>query len=402
MVYKRRPRTDCIEIAARLERLRDDPEGKLLPDGQLARPLNRQEEEFINSERILCKLDFEYYFTRYHQIELDPGVGEQSGIGAPILLESQRRFITLVGRREEQCYAEHAKHKFTQGIRVYVQKVRQVAATATFNAMGLHRMVFWPGTRAFAASLDETRVGELFKRTHLALDKLPFWMKPRVYPDVKDRELGFEPPTSSRMSFQAENQQAGGIGVGTQQDVSHLTEVALWQYPGRINFSFIPSIPKALTTLHVQESTADGMGYWKEVTEAARHGKPGYEDWVYAFIPWYMNRLKWRKIPPSNWVPAEHTIRHADLIERTSPEFFDGQTIRVTVDQLYWWETERARHAQNGELASFLTNYPATPEQSFQSPNQGALPVELIEVMEQDIRMPRGKFEIEVAREAHR
>jgi hypothetical protein len=51
-------------------------------------------------------------------------------------------------------------------------------------------------------------------------------------------------------------------------------------------------------------------------------------------------------------------------------------------------------------LASFLTNYPATPEQSFQSPNQGALPVELIEVMEQDIRMPRGKFEIEVAREA--
>jgi hypothetical protein len=37
-----------------------------------------------------------------------------------------------------------------------------------------------------------------------------------------------------------------------------------------------------------------------------------------------------------------------------------------------------------GELSFFLTNYAATPEQSFQSPNQGALPPETIEVMEQE------------------
>jgi hypothetical protein len=221
-------------------------------------------------------------------------------------------------------------------------------------------------------------------------------MKPKVYPDVKDTELGFEPPVASRISYQAENQQSG-IGVGTQNDVSHLTEVALWQYPGRIRYSFVPSIPKAITTFHVQESTSDGKGnYWHEVTEAARHRRRGYESWVYAFIPYYMNRLKYRSNPPNDWTPADHTLRHAELIERTSPEFFDGMTVHPSREQLYWWEQTRAQHALNGELATFLTNYPATPEQSFQSPSQGALPVELIEQMEMECKDPQ-HYDVEVA-----
>lgn len=396
MEFERVPREQSIDIAAKLERLRFDPRGKMLPDGQLSRPINEAEQKHIESERLLCKIDFEYYMTRYHAMELDPGVGDASGIGAPKLLESQRRYITLLGRREEECHAEHQKHKFTEGILAYFHKVRQVTATATVRALTFHRMIFWPGTRAFAASLDEDRVGELFKRDHLALDNLPFWMKPRLYPDVKDKELGFEAPVSSRISYGQENAQAG-IGTGSQVDVSHLTEVALWQYPGRIRYSFVPSIPKALTTLHIQESTADGKGnYWHEVTEAARHKRRGYESWIYAFIPWYMNRFKYRSIPPSDWSPDENTVRHAELIERTSPEFFDGVTQRPSREQLYWWEKTRAQHALNGELATFLTNYPATPEQSFQSPSAGALPVELIEKMEQRIRVPRAVYEPEI------
>lgn len=386
--YRRLPREDSIEISAKIQRLRYDSGGHLLPDGQLARPISVKEQAFIDSERVICKCDFPYYFTRYHSVELDPGVGEQSGVGPPILLESQQRYITLFGRREEICHEEQNKYKFTVGILAYLHKVRQVAATATICAMKTHRMVLWPGTRAFAATLKDGPMGtgELFKRDHLAIDSLPFWMAPRIKTDVKDEELAFDVPISSRMSYQAENQQTG-IGTGTQQDVSHLTEVALWSYPGRIRYSFVPSIPKAITTLHVQESTSDGKGnYWHEVTEAARHKRRGYEDWIYAFIPWYMNKLKYRANPPGNWIPEEHTIRHAELIERTSPEFMDGVAYHPNREQLYWWETARALHSSNGELATFLTNYPATPEQSFQSPSQGALPVELIEKMELEKR----------------
>ncbi len=405
--FRRLPRATSIEIAAKLERLRFGRDNKLLPEGQLSRPVNAEEQKFIESERVLCRCDFEYYFTRYHKVELDPGVSDQEGIietvngidqkiAAPVLAESQKRYILLFGRREEECQAERQKYKFTEGILAYVHKCRQVMATATVRAMTFHRMILWPGTRAFAASLDDDRIGELFKRDHLSLDRLPFWMKPRIYPDVKDKELGFEDPISSRISYQAENAQQG-IGTGSQVDVSHLTEVALWKYPGRIRYSFIPAMPKASTTLHVQESTADGKGnYWHEVTEAARHKRRGYESWIYAFIPWYLNRRKYRANPPDDWRPEDHTIRHAELVARTSSEFTDGISVKLERDQLFWWESMRAMLARNGELATFLTNYPATPEQSFQSPNMGALPVELIEEMETEI-VGGTPYDVEIA-----
>jgi len=394
--FQRLPRDKSIEIASKLEQLRYGQDGRKLPEGQLRRVLNSAEQQHIESERLLSKVDFEYFFTRFYCLETDPGVSDQPPIAPPVLLESQRRYLSLIGRREEECHAELAKYKFTEGILAYFHKVRQVAATATARALTLHRMVFWPGTRALAATLDDDRKGELFKRDHLALDNLPFWLKPRIYPDVKDTELGFEPPTSSRISYQAENQ-TSGIGVGSQNDVSHLTEVSLWKYPGRIRFSFVPSMPKAITTLHIQESTPDGKGdYWHEVTESARHKRRGYESWIYAFIPWYMNVKKYRANVPDSWRPEEHSLRHAELVMRTSPEFMDGTHVELSREQLYWWESTRAQHARNGELATFLTNYAATPEQSFQSPSQGALPVELIEVMEQECKDPEC-YDVEIA-----
>jgi len=383
---KRLPRLESIGISSELEKLRKDKHGKDLPDGQLARELKRDEREFIQSEQLLCKCDFRYFFERYGAVELDSGVSNRSGIGAPELLPSQKRFIMLWGKREEDCYREVKENGFTEGIMCYIHKVRQVAATATVCAAAVHRMVLWPGTRSLSASLDDIRRNELFTRHSLMLDNLPFWLRPTMSKDKSGEALALAAPNNSRASYQSENQETG-IGVGTQNDVSHLTEVALWKHPESIRFSFVPSMPKSITTLHVQESTADGKGnYWHEVTEAARKRRRGYEAWVYAFIPWYLNTTKWRAVPPPTWIPEEHTTKHAELIYRTSPEFNNGVAVRPTKDQLYWWETARTQHAMNGELATFLTNYPATPEQSFQNPSQGALPAELIEILELSVR----------------
>jgi len=399
LIFNRLPRDRSIEIASRLQKLTFDLKGNPLPSGQLLRDLDDREQEFITSERILCRADFTYYLTRYHSIERDPGVGTEGGIGPAKLLESQLRFIQMVGKREEVCHQELKKYGHTAGILVYAHKCRQVAFTATSRAASIHRMLFWPGTRCFAATLKDGPLGtgELYKRDTISINNLPFWLKPSVYPNVKDEEIGFESPLDSRLSYQAENQQQG-IGTGSQQDVSHLTEVPLWNYPHRIRYSFVPSIPKAISTLHIQEGTSAGKGgYWQEVSEGCRHRRVGFEDYIYIFVPWYMNTLKYRGNPPNDWQPEEHTIKHADLIERTSPEFCDGKTYRPTVDQLFWWEKTRALHAMSGELASFLANYPATPEQSFTNWAQGALPVELIEQMELDVRQPR-PYEIQVAR----
>jgi hypothetical protein len=395
--YRVRPREESIEISAKLEKLCRNAKGEPLPEGQLQRDLDEKERAFIGSERILCKANFEYYLTRYHVLERDPGVGTESGNGAAILLESQHRFIEALGRRELVCFQEKQKYGRTAGILIYAHKARQVAFTSTSRGASIHRMLFYPGTRAFAATFKDgpQGTGELYKRDLLAIESLPFWLKPKIYPNVKDEEIGFEEPLRSRLSYQAENQQTG-IGTGTQQDVSHLTEVPLWSYKHRIRYSFYPSLPKAISTLHIQEGTSAGKGgYWQEVSEGCRHKRVGFEDWTYIFVPWWVNTAKYVGNPPDGWVPEDHTIKHADLIERTSPEFNGGVVFHPSIDQLYWWEKTRAMHAQNGELASFLANYPATPEQSFTNWAQGALPVELIEQMELDIRQPH-VYELEV------
>jgi len=392
----RLPRERSLEISAKLELLRRNPRGELLPPGVLARPLDSAEHAFIDSERLLCKLDFSYYLSRYHSVEIDPGVNRGEGIGPASPLESQEEFIRALGKREEIVHAEWAKYSHTEGIRVYAHKCRQVMFTATSRALTLHRMLFWSPCRAFAGTLEPDGCGELYKRDILSVERLPFWLSPgELYPNVKDQEIGFPSPLSSRLRYQPENQKTG-IGVGTQVDVSHLTEVPLWRYPGQIGFSFAPALPKSRMTLHIQEGTSAGKGYWYEVSEGCRKKLPGYESWIYIFVPWWKNVSKYRSIVPDGWVPNNHTLDHALLIERTSAEWNEGKTYRPTKSQLCWWQAERAKFARNGELGYFLANFPATPAQSFTNFNEGALPAELLEEMEMDLRPPI-PYDVEVA-----
>ena len=387
--FQRLPRDTCLDITGKLETLRLDGRGELLPKGKLSRDLDGKETAFIKSERLICKADFHYYAVRYHNLERDPGVGNNSGIGPAPYLESQNYLLRAMGRREQQCYEEKKKYGRTTGIRIYAHKTRQVAFTTTARQVTLQRMVFYPGSRCFAATLKD--IGELYKRDLLAFDNLPFWLKPdELYPNVKDEEIGIPAPVNSRLVYQADTAQAANLGTGTQQDVSHLTEVPLWQNPYRIRYSFLPAVPNAETTWHMQEGTSAGKGgYWYEVSEGCRNRRMGYEDYIYIFIPWYINAAKYVGNAPDSWTPKDHTVKHAELIERTSPEFCEGVTFKPSRDQLYWWEKNRSLYAEVGELAAFLASYPATPEQSFVNASQGALPVEWIEEMELDCRPPK-------------
>lgn len=390
LVYERLSRDRSLEKAAKLEKLRFDDRGQALPPGQLTRLPDDKEQAFIQSERLICKADFSYYAQRYHSIGIDTGTttGEET-LGPVRFQESQERLISAIGKREEEVYAEYAKYGFTEGIRVIAHKTRQQYYTAICRMLTIHRMLFWKGTRAFAGALNPAGADELYDRDKKAINNLPWWLMPEVYPDVKATEIGFKFPLDSRLVYQMANQKSG-MGVGTTQDVSHLTEVPLYYNADYdINFSLMPTIPKARSTLHIQEGTSAGpTGYWREVSESCRNKEAGWESWVYVFIPWFFNSRKYRRVPPPNWTPSKHTLEHAELIERTSAEWNNGVTIRATIEQLAWWETEREIFARRGELGKFLATYPASPEQSFSLWGQGALPTELLEKMELDERDP--------------
>jgi hypothetical protein len=71
-------------------------------------------------------------------------------------------------------------------------------------------------------------------------------------------------------------------------------------------------------------------------------------------------------------------MMHAKKVYETSREFV-GKEILLSKETLYWYETTRAEYQDSGKLNLFLTNYAATPEESFQHTNLSAFSTEVLE-----------------------
>ena len=375
ITVERRSVDEVKTITARLQKKYEESKGQAA--------LTPRESDFIKNEQRLCRLDFRYWALRYGFIELDTSVSTTGGTGViPEFWPSQERALDLIAKREEESYRELAEHGFTDGIMAVWHKTRQQFATATMRLITGHRMSLHRGTRAIAASLDDTKVGELYKRDHIWLDNLPWFLKPELQFDVKNGGMTFD-KLKSTITYQQANQEAG-VGTGQQFDISHMTEVALWPDPWRLQFDFMPAVPKSVSTFVAFESTANGRGqynFWHQFTESIRKREEGFERWVYIFTPWFLNSNKNRLIAPEGWEPNEAAKEHAELIENTSAEFTGGETYRVGKNQLYWWQNEQSQAKKLGTLNIFYTNYPATPEQSFQHSAMAALPIDTIEYM---------------------
>lgn len=361
-----------IDTATRLNRLWDPKKSAL------KRPYHPDEEAFIRSETYLCRLDFRYFTERYGNIALDAMEG--GGIGPMKFWQGQLRALDLIATREEEMYDELASSTigFTEGIYAVWHKARQLGATALMRLITLHRMLLFPAIRCLTASLDEDKIGKIYERDKIILDNLPVFLRPTYAYDVKNEHINLN--GLGKVVYQMANQKAG-VGTGEQWDIPHLSEVALWPYPERIQFDLFPAIPKAVTTFCGLESTANGRdNFWHELTENVRRKEYGFGHWLYIFGPWYMESRKYRRAAPDDWVPKVHTQAHAEMVERTSAEYC-GRTVRLTREQMHWWETERETYRRLGTLHIFLTNFCATPAESFQHINGSALPIETLETL---------------------
>jgi len=359
----RYPLEDSQEIAAHLQRL--------VEKGKLKRPLTPQERSFVQNERLLCPIDFRYAL-RYLTVQLDGAVGV--GIGAPQLWESQLLTLDLIGKLEEENHELFDSGDPCTGICLCNHKARQLGCTALARLLNGHRVNFWPHNRSLAASLDEAKVhDQLYKRDKIIYDNLPWFLKSGTKFDVKNVQL--ELNTGSYIMYQKDTQESG-MGQGSQFDMAHLTEVASWFYPKKIELDFIPTIPQSRYALCILESTAQGRGdWWHEFTDKVR--KHRIYRWHYCFWPWYVNKSKYRAKVPDDWRPQKFTALHADMVRKTSHEFV-GHAVDLTRSQLFWYEMNYMNAKEKGELNLFLMNYCATPEESFQFSGTGGFETELV------------------------
>lgn len=335
--------------------------------------LSDEDVAFIRSEQVICRYDFSYWLKRYCTINIDASMG--GGAGPLVMWEPQLMLLEVIAAAEQKCHAQAAAKEPVDGILVACNKARQIGFTMIWRALNVHRLTLHDYTRGMAASLNEELVLEIYERDKFIIDNLPMFLKPGQTYDVKRTHLTFA--NNSRLLYQ-ESTQKGAMGISRQFEIGHLTEVSQWVYPGVIQFDLMPAIPQSIKTLFGMEAVPAGRGnFWHEFTEDVRKGKQ--PRWLYVFIPWYAEPTKYRRKPPLDWEPSEASITHAKKVYDTSHLYTKWPHYILPKENLYWWETTREEYRRAGNLNYFLSNYAATPEESFQHSGRSAFPVEYLE-----------------------
>lgn len=375
----------------KLQRLaKEDPTLLATPDLVIPR-LTAEERQFIRNERLLCSLDF-HYWSRYAKFIPDASTSDGTLVNfSP--WESQDILLREMERREWEQYEASQRGDPCDGVLLCVPKARQEGVSLLAALIKMHRVTLSPYTLGITATENEDKRTKLYLRDTRLHDNLPWYLRPsRTAPDLQSVQLSFG-GLDSYMFYQ-DYAQEGSLAAGEQFLVGHMSELAQGNQAyveKMMTLDYFPAIPQSWRSCHILESTPAGMGGWWHPFVMEQY--TGRGRWRVKFIPWYALAFKYSRRAPTEWQAGQAALEHARKVELTSPEYM-GRTVVLTRDQLYWWETTREEYRRNGNLAYFLTNYPATLEESFQTSATSIFDLETIEYYRTQTREPGGCYEV--------
>lgn len=355
----------------------------VVEDGSFRRALTEEEQQFVGSCQLRVIFDFPYFAERFCWID-------EEGHGLRRLSpfwESQTLVLDQLGRIEQA----NRESGSPDGLLLNILKARQLGVSTLSEAFVAHRIVTRAHIRALSGADVEEQAGYLFRMVVRIYDQLPWFLKPgRVYFN-KNREITLSNQSflktawgqSTRGALQAvsgQEGQKGSIGRGQTFSVVHISELPTWQNPEQLDTALLPAIPVASDTLVLFEATAESAGDWWHthwLTSAAGHGR-----FKNIFIPWSAEPAKYSLPAPLDWTPSASTRAHAEKNERDSPKWFAGRTVRLSRDQLYWYERTRAFYDSKGQLYKFLKEYPADDHECFQYSGRSVFTLEQLEAID--------------------
>jgi hypothetical protein len=348
----------------------------------MTRPFTVEEEAFVRHEVNRSKADFRYWSTRYAMLKNK----DMSLIRfKPTVVQE------ILMKKIEDAEFDAVTGKTGDGIILAVMKARQLGVSTISEIIIAHRTFFFGNSTALIAADVDTRSANLYEMLIRVLDNLPWWMVPRsLNPKldyrVKNKQISFHDQDSVIRVGSSSNMQGGdsgekgSMGTGMTLPLVHLSELALWDNPYQIDDALMPSIPYSTRTFAIFESTAKGRNNWWH--EAWQHAKKGLGRRQPVFIPWYSDPDTYKLPSPVDWIPNEITVAHAERVANTSAQWV-GHTVRLTRNQLYWWERTRADYASRKILFKFLAEYAADDMEAFQNTTMSVFPSELLDDMRQ-------------------
>jgi hypothetical protein len=270
-----------------------------------------------------------------------------------------------------------------------------------------HRLTTQTSLRGLVAGDVPEQSKYLFGMAELVVNSLPWWLRPpvRAHQTGSYLEVGDDTGPSSLRAAAGKSQRGGlqdrggakgNIGRGKTYSVGHLSEVSTWERPEQIDDGLLPGVPIRRRVFLVRESTAKGRNdYWHNEWRAADAGRGRFQN---VFIPWYIEPEKYWLMPPAGWAPSDSSKAHAEMVERTSPAYLLGETIRLPAGQLYWYERMRAKFEEDGRLHQFLEEYPAVPEEAFQFSGRSIFNSITLELLKRQERTPLAVLHVEPAK----
>lgn len=340
------------------------------------RPFSQEEQAFVATEQLRCTLDWAYAAERYIWINYE---GQSLRPMYP-LWESQRLMLEELGRQEELRW----KAGHPDGLLFNVLKGRQLGASTWVQSLLAHRVLTHGHVRTLIASDVPQNSGSegLFGMLELVVEHWPWWLKPKEKFHTKNKHIMWENGSrvivesgkSMKGGLQEEGGEKGQLGRSKTFSAVHLSEISSWERPDQINSSLLPAVPRTPRTLMGRESTALGRNdYWHQEWKLAASGQdPRFFN---IFIPWYAESTKYWLPYPDGWVPRDETLAFAQRVQQVGPTYMH-RAVRLSKEQLYWYELNRQAAIAREELYRFLSEYPSEPEEAFQNSGRSIFSLE--------------------------
>ncbi len=291
------------------------------------------------ADEVLKAFQSDYAYFAHRQLKIQPKDGDE------IQFSFNKGQWYLHALAEYQLYT-------TGRVRIIVNKGRQQGISTYVEGRAYWRASQNVGVAAIILSHETSSSNNIFEMFKTYHDGVIRDLQPTVGKD-NEKQFTFPRIKSSIKVFSAGKK---GVGRGQRSNFFHGSESAFWPHAYEHSTGIMQSISKGPGSEVYLESTAYGnTGYFADMWEKADYAweepKPHGNGYVRCFIPWFWEKA-YREPTPEGFEPTPEEMEFAEL------HGLDNE-------QLQWRRLKIAE--AGGDVSRFMRDYPATPEEAFNS-----------------------------------
>lgn len=232
--------------------------------------------------------------------------------------------------------------------RTIVLKARREGVSTIVQGTFCHRGCTRAGVKAHTIADDHEKASNLHGMLELMYEHLP----PQLKPEQVGRGAGRKLRLANGSEFRTQTAQDAAAGRSGSASMLHASEYAFWPYPEKTLISMLQTVPDAIGTIVVIESTANGIGngFHREWLRAESGDSP--------YTPLFFSWLDDPGYDHGERVTL-HSLGQLDDEEHTLIEDLGASPGQIS------WRRHKLKQDLMGDIDFFHQEYPATPDEAF-------------------------------------